>query len=425
MMSILALIIAGCLVAFSQSTEYINTFVIISIFIFSGAFFFDIRQISAYKKYGVPLSAGYLFRILLLFYDVYTNNPLHLPLVGGALSSDHLRFYNAAVGYTQGVETNYGGFFPRLLGAIFSITGISRLWAEFIVMVFSIFTILVFTRIIDDLDIPVIYRRAGVYLICLLPNYAFLSAVLRRETFITFFVALSTKYFINWIRGKGENKAFILAIVFAMGASLFHGATGLIILCYIFIRLIYSPMRKAYTLEIKNILGALIFFVAFLFIYAKFGDVFFGKIDSKLSSGVYSVTRDAGRTSYAKYVGDAKTPLRMIIFAVPRFLYFMFSPFPWQWRGLSDVITFLFSSCVYLYIILSAVQYIRRSDKSDENRSIVIALLVVVLLGAEVFAWGTTNTGTATRHRDKFIVIYAILFSISQSTGGRLRLKHD
>ena len=424
-MSVLAIIIAGCLVAFSQSTGHTDIYVGVSIFLFSAAFFFDIQKTPAYKKYIVPLSLGYLFRIVLLFYDVYTNNPLHLPLVGGALSSDPLRFYNAAIGYTQGTETTYGGFFPRLLGFIFSLTGISRLWAEFIVLIFSVLTIFVFAKIVDDLDIPVSYRRAGVSLICLLPNYAFLSAVLRRETIITFFVALSTKYFINWLRGKGGNKAFVLAFVFALGASLFHGATGLIAISYIFVRIIYSPTRKKYILEAKNIIGALVFFALFLFIYARFGTVFFGKIESRLSTGSLSSTRDAGGSSYAQYVGDARTPLRMLIFAIPRFMYFMFSPFPWQWRGIGDIITFLLSSCVYLYIIINSIRYIRRTAKDEENRSIVVALLIVALLSAVVFSWGVTNTGTATRHRDKFIAIYAVLFSLSQSTRLRIRLKRD
>ena len=424
MLSFLALIFAGCMVAFSQSASYTDVYVIISIIIFSGAFFFDIQKIFSYKKYIVPISMGYLIRVACLFYDVYSSNPLKLPLLG-SFTNDPRLFYNAAIGYSQGISTNYGGLFPKLLGVIFSVTGVSRLWAQFIVLVFSLLTILLVAKILEELDIPEKYQKAGVYLVCLLPNYAFLSVVLRRETIITFFIALSIRFFVKWLKGNGGNKAFIFAFVFALGASLFHGATGLIVVSYIIVRIFYSPTRKTYSLEIKNILVAMIFFALFLFIYARFGTVFFGKIESRLSSGVYSATRDAGGSSYAQYVGDAKTPVRMLIFAVPRFLYFMFSPFPWQWRGIGDIICFLLSSCVYLYIILNSIRYIRLLDKDDENRNIIIALLIVVLLSAVVFSWGVTNTGTATRHRDKFIVIYGALFSLSQSAKLRIRLKRN
>ena len=423
MMSIMAILLAGCLIALSQSTGHIDIYVGISIFIFSAAFLFDIHEIPVYKKYVIPLSMGYFFRIVLLLYDVYTDNPLHLPLVGGALSSDPLRFYNAAIGYAHGETTSYGGVFPKLLGFIFSITGISRLWAEFIVLLFSELTILAFVNTVDKLDIPMRDRITGTFLISLLPNFAFLSAVLRRETVISFIVALSIKYFIDWMKDKGGNKSFILAFVFSLVASLFHGATGLIAVGFVFIRVIYNPQKKCYTIETKSVFSAFVFFAIFLLIYARYGNVFFTKVESMLSAGTLASTRDAGGSSYAQYVGDARTPLRTLIFAIPRLMYFMFSPFPWQWRGIGDVLTFILSSCVYLYIIINSIRYVRYTSNNEENRNIVIALLIIALIGAVVFSWGVTNTGTATRHRDKFISIYAILFSLCYGKRPRISLK--
>ena len=422
MMLLFAMLFSACLVAFSQNTGYIDIYVLISIVIVTVAFFYDIQKITVYRKYIVSLSLGYLFRILLLFYDVYTDNPLHLPLVGGALSSDPLRFFNAAIGYTQGISTSYGGFFPKLLGMIFSLTGISRLWAEFIVLLFSVFTILVFVKIIDDMNVPLVYRRASVYLIGLLPNYAFLSAILRRETLITFFVSLSIRCFINWLKGSGGGKSFALAFAFALGASIFHGATGLIVVSYIFVRIFYSPTKKTYGLKVRNLIGALAFLGIFLYVYARFGTLLFDKVESKLSAGSFSSTRDAGGSSYAEYVGDASTPLRMLIFSIPRLLYFMFSPFPWQWRDIGDIITFLLSSCIYLYIVINSFRYIRVTARNEENRNIVIGLLLVLLISSMFFSWGVTNTGTATRHRDKFIVIYGVLFALSLNKRLRIRL---
>ena len=421
MMSIFSLILGGCLVAFAQSTGHVDTFVIITIILFSIGLFFDIQRTRTFRKYRIPLLAGYLLRIGPLFYDVYTNNPLRLPMVGGALNTDPYYFFNAAVGYTEKISTNYGGLFPKLLGAIFSVTAISRLWAQFFVLIFSIGTILVFVKIIDSLDVPVSYRKKGTYLICLLPNYALLSVVLRRETIITLFIALSIYYYVQWFRNKSGDKAFILSLVFALSASLFHGATGLIVVSYLFIRIVYSPNKRAYNLNIKNIAGALVFFALFMFVYARFGTVFFGKLESKLSSGILSSTQDSGGSSYARFVGDAKTPLRMLIYAVPRLLYFMFSPFPWQWRGFGDIMTFFLNSGVYLYIILNALRYIRLAGKGDEKRKLLIAILIITLLSAVVFSWGVTNTGTATRHRDKFVVLFALMFVLSEEKRLKLR----
>lgn len=207
---------------------------------------------------------------------------------------------------------------------------------------------------------------------------------------------------------------YILAFVFALGASLFHAGTGLIIASYIFIRIIYSPETKKFTLDLKNVIVAMFFVVVTMYLYGRFGTVFFNKIERRLSSGNFATTRDAGGSSYAQYVGDARTPIRMIVYFIPRLLYFMFSPFPWQWRGISDIISFSLCSFVYLLIIVRAFKYIRYTKKDDENRLLLIALLVVLLLSASFFSWGVSNTGTAIRHRDKFIAIIVTIFALGE-----------
>lgn len=425
MMSFFSLLIGICILALVGNSAIFNAFVSFTISLFTVAFVLDISRSKRMNRYSVPLIAGYVFRVILLYYDVYSGDPLHLPLVGGELSSDPLNFYNAAVSYSMGNSIRYGGYFSKFLGSIFSITGASRLWGEFIVMLFSMATILVLALIVDELEAPSTDKKKGVYLISLLPNYAFLSVVLRRETLITFFVSLSILFFIRWFRDREGERAFLLSIVFALMASLFHGATGMIAVSYFLVRILYSPKKKEYTFDLKNIIGSIIFIAMVMFIYGRFGTVFFRKIERMMSAEVYSITRDAGGSSYARYVGDSRTPIRMLIYAVPRFMYYMFSPFPWQWRGLNDIITFIFSSCVYLLIILNTIRYIAKAEKSDENRKVLIALLLIGLVTAAIFSWGVTNTGTATRHRDKFIVLYTAMFVLNQKTRIRVKLHND
>lgn len=412
MISVLTILFGICLLGIFKDISHLNTLVVFVIILFTIAFFFDITNNKKYRKYIIPLTLGYFLRTALLFYDVYSGDPFNLPLVGGALSSDPLRFYNTAIMFSQGQPTRYGGFFPRVLGCLFAVTGASRLLAEFIVLLFSIATIVVFITIIDDLNVEDSNGKKGAYLLCLLPNYAFLSVVLRRETIITFFVALSLLYFLRWIKGTGGVKAFVIAVVFVLGAALFHGATGLIIAGYIFIMMIYNPQKKKYMLETKNIVLAAAFIVLIVFIYSRYGTVFFEKLERRFEAETLSSTRDAGGSSYARFVGDASTPLRTIIYAVPRFMYYMFSPFPWQWRGINDVFTFLMSSCVYLWIIIRSIRSIFRSSKQD-NKAIMISLLLIALVISAAFSWGVTNTGTATRHRDKLIVFFIVLFVLS------------
>ena len=414
MLSIMTLIIGFCLLTLFGQWRAFDILVWICIVSFSVAFMIDISLSKKYRPYQVPLACGLLLRVFLLLYDLYTDNPLHLPHVGGALSSDPLRFYNTAIESAQGYKTVYGGFFSRFLGFFFRVMTPSRLLAEYIVLLFSIATILAFANILLEINVSQHRKVLSVYLISLLPNYAFMSAILRRETVISFFVSLSILYFIKWLKGDSTENNYILAFVFALVASLFHAGTGLIIASYIFFRIIYSPKRKTFTLDPENLIIAVFFVGIAMFLYGRFGTVLFNKIEKRLSSGNLVTTRDDGGSSYAKYVGDARTPIRMIVFFIPRLLYFMFSPFPWQWRGISDIISFSLSSFVYLLIILRAFKYIRYAKKDDENRLLLVALLFVLLLSAAFFSWGVSNTGTAIRHRDKFIAIIATLFALSE-----------
>ena len=421
MLSLLSLIIDLIIMILGRDYGYTDLFANATVIIFTFSFVFDITHSKMYRRYSGPIISGLILRVLLLYYDVYSNDPFHLPLVGGPLTSDPLRFYNGALAFMDGSTDDYVGLFSQLFGTIFSLTGPSRLLGEFIVLLFSIGTIMALASILDCFDVEQTQRTKGMYLICLLPNYAFLSIIFRRETIISFFIAISIHYFIKWFANDGGNKSYALSIIYALVASLFHGATGMIVLSYLFVRLLYSPKNKRYMLDYRNVAGALFFVFIVMFIYVRFGSIFFEKVTRKLGRGALSSVRDAGGSSYAKYVGDANNPMRMILFAIPRFMYYLFSPFPWQWRGMGDVITYLLSSCVYFMIMLNSVRYIQLAKKNDENRLLLIALFIIAVIITSVFSWGVTNTGTATRHRDKFIALFITMYVLSNKAGLRIK----
>ena len=70
-------------------------------------------------------------------------------------------------------------------------------------------------------------------------------------------------------------------------------------------------------------------------------------------------TLDYGGSTYAQYVGDSSSIQNMLIYTIPRIVYFLFSPLPWQWRGPSDVIAFTFSSLFYMYAVVDVNKNMR------------------------------------------------------------------
>lgn len=385
----------------------------ISIALVSFTYLFTVITQKKYKGISSPLICGYLARVALLFYDVYSSDPLHLPLVGGELSSDPLRFFRAAISFSQGISSTYGGYFSRLTGLIFSFTGSSRLLGEFVVLLFSIATIHICALILKECQVSKSIQRKSLWIVCLFPNYLLLSVVFRRETIITCALAASVLFFLRWMREKNGELSFVFACVSALVASMFHGATGLIVVPYLLIHLIYDRKKHSFQVKANSIVATALLLVVFLIVFGRYGSTFFNKLDRLSGIEDVSSVRDVGGSSYARYVGDSKTPLRMLIFAIPRFAYYMFSPFPWQWRGINDIITFLMSSCFYFYVLWLSLMCIRK-DKCPERKYMLMGLMFISLVVAFVFSWGVTNTGTATRHRDKYIVVYIVMYALCQ-----------
>ncbi len=420
MFSVFILLTGSLILALFRNSFFYDYGVLFVIFCFSLAYIFDISSSKLYKPYLVALFMALVVRLLLLFYDVYTNNPLNIPMLGGELQSDPLGFYTNAVLFSEGYPIYYGGNFSRLIGVVFALTGTSRLWGEFIVLLFSVAVIHVVISILQEFKVCQSIAIKSVLLLGILPNFSILSVVFRRETVIAFFVTVSLFFFIKWLLGKGIFN-FVFAIAFSFVASLFHSGAGLLSIPYIFVLFIYNPYIGKYTLKVKNIVLALLFFSFFVAVFFSFRDVFFSKIGDFSDLSSVATVGDRGGSSYASYVGDSSSILRIIQYTLPRYLYFMFSPFPWQWRSLADVITFLFSSFFYLYIVYKSLKQIVGSQK-DRMQTVLTAVFFTSVFISVVFSWGVTNTGTAVRHRDKFISIYILMLAICENMRYQNRL---
>jgi len=413
MILLFALLLGMCIVALANNTIYLEESVLFVILLFSIVYTFEILKSKKYSKYAMPLLSGYFLRIIMLFYDIYTSNPIHLPEMGQELTSDMKGFYNAALVYSQGGTPNYGGLFSKVFGFIFYVTAGSRLWGQFIVLLFSIKIFFVVIKIYEVLSIPEKDIIKGLWVLCLLPNYIILSVIFRRESIIILFLAISIYYFTKWLVLNLSEKDFLISIIVALLASLFHGAVGLIAVGYVIIHLIYNPKNKAFNLNTNNLLFVLLISIAMLFFISKFGKVFFVKLDNLQEISDISSIRDAGGSSYAKYVGDSDSLSHLAIYALPRLLYFLFSPFPWQWRGFSDIIAFLMSSFVYIIIFTKAIYRLLHNKRRLVFRNELISYFIITLVITFVFSCGVTNTGTAMRHRDKFVVLYIIINTLS------------
>ena len=374
------------------------------ILVVSAVYLFELSRNRRLKPVATPLILGYCMRIFLVIFDIYGRNIYSLPNSG----ADSEGFYRSALAYAGGYSVD--GAFPQVTGKVISWIGVSRLYIQFLLMLLSIAALHLLAAMLREINVDTVRRRRVMYIVCLMPNFAILSSIFLRESIVAFFAALSLWAFIKWWV-NGRERWFLFAFAAVFFASRFHSGTVAMAIGYIAIRFLYDKRRKVFHTSWKNILPTIVFVTVFVYLYTNHKDVLFGKMANIETIDDIASGHGMGGSTYAAYVGNSSTPLNMLIYTLPRIVFFLFSPFPWHWRGLSDIIAFCFNSVFYLWTVYSAYKYLR--SKETGNRSLLIALVIITLVTVFVFAWGTSNTGTAVRHRDKMVILYGAIWAIS------------
>ncbi len=387
----------------------------ILIMAFSVAFMFDIHKSRRFGIYAREISVGYIWRIFLLYFDIYGKSIYQLPN-SGADSSGFFKSAKMLLGYGEARDM---GSFPHVMAAIFRFTGINQLLGQFIILLCSMIAILFFARILEYISISIADKRTVMLVINLLPNFAILSVIFLREAPVTMLITISLYCFIKWFNG-GTSINILAAVLFDVAASYFHGGSIGVLVGYAVAMFLYDRTNKRIRISVRSMFLATIMLFIISYLYFNYSDILFGKFRGVDSIQEVANTLDYGGSSYARYVGDSSSVPNMIIYTVPRIVYFLFSPFPWQWRGISDIIAFVFSSMFYMYAVYAAIKNMHIYGRSNHNQ--VLAVLIIAFCIVFIFAWGVVNTGTAARHRDKMVMIFGTLLALSFNRGERV---HD
>ena len=375
------------------------------ILVYSFAYIACVSRKPHCKKCAPALIAGYVFRIALLFWDIYGSNIYQLPNSG----ADSVGFYNNSIAFAVGRRHGMGSF-PEVMGTLFKYCGISRLFGQFIITLFSMVSLEIAAKAFSLMTLDEKRANTGMWIVCLLPNFAILSVLFLRESIVAMFISLSLYEYIKWFKQKKE-LSFIVAIALTFGAMYFHSGAIAVPVGYLLTRLLYDKNSEKLKFSVTNLIIVGLLLLVGVFVLNRFGDSFLVKFQNASSLEDIANENSSGGSSYARYVGNSNNIPNMIIYTIPRIVFFQFSPMPWLIRGLSDIIAFCFSSCFYIVTIYQFFRYLRKGGK--ENREFIIIIFIVCMCAAFVFGWGVSNAGTACRHRDKMTIVWAILYAFT------------
>lgn len=390
---------------FNYNYEFWSTLIII---LNSLIFIIILPKYAKNKQEYFVLLGAYCFRLFFLYWDIFAKDIFVLP--GSGLDTE--MFHGRAVTFANGGDVGRGGNFSTVIGYIYMLFGEQRILAQYFISLLSMYSIVITNKILELANISDRIKLISLILISFLPYFAILSSILLREMLVVFFVTMSLYYFIKWWE-SAHLKYFILAIIFPVFAAAFHSGAIAISVSYIFIYIFYDVKVKRFLISYKTVFLAMFFWVLLITFNELYADTLLRKFQGVDSfSEVVSVARtySSGGSSYS--IGNnASNPIQFLFYTPIRILYFIGSPLPWNWRGIFDIISFFLSSSFYLMTYLIAFKALKKSN--NNKKQLIISILVTALISALTFAWGVSNSGTAMRHRDKFLPVYIILIALS------------
>ncbi|MDA3731284.1 phospholipid carrier-dependent glycosyltransferase [Niameybacter massiliensis] len=361
------------------------------------------------NKFVLTMIGSYLFRISLLIFDLYGRNIFVLPNSG----LDSELFQRESLCYAlNGGDVSMTA---KTFGLFYRYFGEHRIYLQYLNLVLSILTLYIIWLILKKLDLDKKIRHTVFYITAFLPNYAILSVILLRESIIIFLLTCSMYFFVEWWKHH-KNSAFILAVLLSLLAAMYHSGGITNAVGYVLIYILYDTRGQKYQLSFKTFLFSLLFFLGFFYLFNHYGNTFFSYVDNvnSLDDITRKVVDAGGGGSGYDYIGGANIDSlgELILYSPIRMFYFIASPLPWMWRGINDMIAFLFSALFYLTSLYMGFQVLFQRMHS-KNKNLIFALILICVIGMALFAWGVSNAGTALRHRDKFLIDYVILFAVS------------
>lgn len=303
--------------------------------------------------------------------------------------------------------TNY----TRLLSVMYVITNDSRWFAQFVNLLLSVMTLVYLRRILCVLDVQETVAKRLLLVAALMPFLNVYSVVLMREAWVTFFIVLSLYYFICWYLKIGNGgiqiAKCILTIILAMWMH--AGVIGILFGYFVAFLTYYRDGDKMRISTSSYI--ALFFMSIFVLILLLNLNALFSKFDVG-DFGEYAAAKSSGEGGGSDYLTwlDLSSPQKILMYTPLKMVYFLFSPIIFDWRGLNDVAAFVLDSSVY--IVLSWYILCRRVA-NPQYRLLKRFLLISVLITVVMFSFGTSNSGTAIRHRAKICSFMLVLTSIS------------
>ncbi len=242
--------------------------------------------------------------------------------------------------------------------------------------------------------------RFAAFIAAVFPSLVLYSSIITRDIVALFFVSLSMDFLLKWVN---TNKIYCIpwSFLFYIVAVLLHGGMILMLPTFVFLlgwllvsrKLHYNVFGFA-----SVIIGGIVFLKWHSFLLRKLAYISRFSIP-KLSIYITNLLSMASRGGAGYLRGFYPHSFLDMIWQTPiRMVYFMFSPFPWMFHKPSDLFGLLDAGLYILIVLLVALNGKIREIRRKNSLAFYLIFISAVSLWVG-FSWGTSNYGTAIRHR--------------------------
>ena len=372
--------------------------VIASIFFNLWSLFFFVIFLTTLVIVGYRTKSKNLFNILLLaffvrvFISILYSSGLNLPDSNGDAWSFQTLGWEAVKDVSLFAKIK---LYPKIIALIYFLTGKTTSVVS-LLNVFLGILVVVNTYYISLflLNSKKIANRAAL-MSALFPTFVLYSVLTLREMPAIFFASLSFLTFLKWLN-KNSIVDFVWGSVFILIAMIFHGIFFLALPGYI-ILLAYLLVKKQKYRKLSIVIVVIFIILLYMLFPLLSRKV---PVISLLKKGFSYLDITLNRTArggsaylknfYPHSIFDLiwMTPVRMI--------YFLFGPFPWIIHKAIDIFGIIDGLCYIMLFYLT----IKSINISKRLNSITVWFISIVFLTLWVgLSWGTSNFGTAIRHR--------------------------
>lgn len=371
--------------------EQINreTFAVVYILINSLALIGWFVKKSKNKAIFMILTFGLLIRLAALWYDQSISL---LPFN----TADAYKFHELAVETAEALPDvlleHFTGFYSQVLGVVYYFFGPYRFFGQYLNVVF---VVLAATKLIDIAELLKLKDKNTILMISLwlfMPIPFLMGYALIREGSMYYLIILGVYHFLKWFE-KYNPIYIVLTILPIYIASLYHEGALYILPAMLYAFLFYDKKKEKINFNFINIMFLIVAVIGAIIIVTQNADSFLDKTNAETGGG----------STYLAAL-EINSPLQFIMYAPIKGFYLLYSPMPWLIRGGLDIPTFVFDTCLWGYATYTILRNFRKIDTKYKM------LFLAVFVAGMVYGMGTHNTGTAMRHRNKFMSLMLVSY---------------